>query len=33
MLRIVTGQVPVSGNFDAAHIKQIHRETFQDVYD
>ena len=33
MLRIVTGQVPLPGNFDAAHVKQIHRETFKDVYD
>lgn len=33
MLRIVTGQVPLPGNFGAAHIKEIHRETFKDVYD
>jgi cell filamentation protein len=33
MLRIITGQVPLPGNFDAAHIKQIHQETFKDVYD
>ena len=32
MLRIITGQVSLPGNFDAAHIQQIHRATFQDVY-
>jgi cell filamentation protein len=33
MPRIITGQMPLPGNFDAAHIKQIHQETFKDVYD
>lgn len=32
MLRITTGQVALPGNFDAAHLQQIHRATFQDVY-
>jgi len=33
MLRVVLGVVDIPGQFDAAHIKQIHRELFKDVYD
>ena len=32
MLRIVIGLTEIPGQFDAAHLKQIHRELFQDVY-
>ncbi len=33
MLRVVTGLVEIPGQFNAAHVKQIHREVFKDVYD
>ncbi|UYZ65291.1 Fic/DOC family protein [Hymenobacter weizhouensis] len=32
LLRIVVGAVDLPGQFDAAHLKRIHRELFQDVY-
>ena len=32
MLRVVLGAVELPGQFDAAHLKRIHQELFQDVY-
>ena len=33
LLRIVVGAVELPGRFEAAHVKQIHRELFKDVYE